>query len=145
YWRIGPGLDGKKILGMFGASTVRGKLETAFEFREAAREFRMIESSMEPVIVPIYQQAVELVDQLGKPEVSSGALARKLQTYVVRVSPLQHSLFIASGHVAVERPDLRGDQFAVLRTASLYRRGGEDDVGLLWEDAAYLAEEDRII
>lgn len=145
YWRIGPGLDGKKILGMFGSSTVRGKLETAFEFREAAREFRMIESRMEPVIVPINPQAVELVDQLRKPEVSSGALARKLQTYVVQVPQQQRALLIANGHVAFERPDLRGDQFAVLKTASLYKRGCGEDVGLLWEDAAYLRVEETII
>lgn len=142
YWRLGPaGLDAKKILSMFGMST-RG---TAFEFREAAREFRMIESGMVPVIVPIDPQSVDLVEQLGKPEVSSGLLARKLQPYVVQVPPQARALLIANGHVVFACPDLRGDQFAVLRTASLYKRGGDEDVGLLWDDAAYLAKEDVII
>lgn len=142
YWRVGDaGLDAKKIRAMFGMS----KLETAFEFRTAAREFRMIESGMEPVIVPLDQHAVDCVERLGKPEVPSGALARKLQPYIVQVPPQARALLISSGHVAFERPDLRGDQFAVLRTPSLYKGGNDEDVGLLWEDAEYLARENSII
>lgn len=143
YWRIGPGLDGEKILDMFGSRTRRGQPETVFEFREAAREFRMIESGMMPVVVPLHPLAVEWVEQLGKAEVSSGFLARKLQPYVVQVPPQARALLIASGHVVFERPDLRGDQFAVLQTASLSLY--QEDVGLLWENAAYLAKEETII
>ena len=36
---------------------------------------------------------------------------------------------------------LRGDQFAVLMTKSLYRQ----DVGLVWEDAEYLALRELVI
>jgi CRISPR-associated endonuclease/helicase Cas3 len=141
YWRMGTGLDGKNILDMFGMS----KRGTAFEFREAAREFRMIESGMQPVIVPFDQYAVDLVDRLEEPGISSGLLARQLQSYVVQVPPPARALLIGSGHVVFVRPDLRGDQFAVLKTASLYRSDSDEAVGLLWEDAAYLAKENSII
>jgi len=48
------------------------------------------------------------------------------------------ALLIENGHVVFAHPGLRGDQFAVLKTESLY----DPDVGLLWEDADYLAKED---
>ena len=48
---------------------------------------------------------------------------------------------IECGHVTFERPGLRRDQFAVLRTAGLY----DPDVGLAWEDAEYLATEGIVI
>lgn len=45
------------------------------------------------------------------------------------------------GHAEFVRPDLRGDQFAVLKTASLY----QNDVGLMWDDGEYLAIESLVI
>jgi len=48
---------------------------------------------------------------------------------------------IDNGHVVFAAPKLRGDQFAVLRTQSLYSR----DIGLLWDDADYLGFENSIV
>ncbi len=142
YWRLGDRLDDKKILEKFGTSGSPSQtLRTEFAFRDAAQCFRMIDSGMEPVIVPFDQHAKKAVDELGIPEISSGQLLRKLQTYVVQVPPKARDLLLRNGHVAFVRPDLRGDQFAVLQTASLYN----EDVGLLWDDGAYLAAENSII
>lgn len=142
YWKMGDRLDAKKILGMFGMG---GSARTSFAYRDAAQEFRMIESGMEPVIVPFDPQAVDCVKKLREPEISSGHLARKLQTYVVQVPPKARALLVSSGHVTFEAQNLRGDQFAVLQTESLYKRDADDAVGLLWEEAEYLAKEDAMI
>lgn len=133
YWQEDERLDREKILADFKIN----QRETYFSFRAAAEKFRMIESGMEPIIIPFDEAACKAVDQLGVKEISSGYIARKLQTYVVQVPPKARAKLVQNGHVAFEHATLRGDQFAVLKTASLYR----DDIGLLWEDADYLGVE----
>ncbi|WP_142593651.1 CRISPR-associated helicase Cas3' [Pseudorhizobium endolithicum] len=138
YWRAGrQGLDRKGILADFKFSGEG----TDFSFRTVAEKFRMIESEMVPVIVLGDEVAREAVEKLQVEGIASGGIARKLQTYVVQVPPKARDLLIRNGHVAFVRPDLRGDQFAVLQTESLYDR----EVGLLWEDAQYLATENSIV
>ncbi|MCH9809322.1 MAG: CRISPR-associated helicase Cas3' [Alphaproteobacteria bacterium] len=138
YWRVGAGLDGKKILEKFSMSR-RG---AEFEFRKAAQEFRMIESTMVSVVIPFDEAAEKAVDQMALTDIPSGYLARKLQTYLVQVPPRARDLLRSNGHVAFACPELRGDQFAVLQTPSLYCK---DDVGLVWENADYLSVESLII
>lgn len=138
YWRVGAdGLDHKKILDDFRL----GPAGTDFAFRTVADKFRMIESGMEPVIIQTDPVAKNAVDKLRVQDVSSGRIARKLQTYIVQVPPKARDLLIDNGHVAFVCQDLRGDQFAVLQNDSLY----DPDVGLLWGDADYLAVENSII
>ncbi|WP_029060023.1 CRISPR-associated helicase/endonuclease Cas3 [Stappia stellulata] len=137
YWRMGDKLDAHGILKMF-TGTRRG---TDFAFRTAAERFRMIESGQVPVIVAHDETAAEAIRQLHVPEISSGALARKLQGYTVQVLPKDREALIRNGHVAFERPDLRGDQFAVLKNNDLYR----ERVGLVWEEADYLSSQSSVI
>jgi CRISPR-associated endonuclease/helicase Cas3 len=96
---------------------------------------------MLPVIVPPDGDFDKLVQKLSIPKISSGALARELQTYVVQTPPKARQILLDSGHVIFAEPKLRGDQFAVLRSKHLYTR----EIGLLWEDAEYLSQEDLII
>ncbi|MFD2250304.1 CRISPR-associated endonuclease/helicase Cas3 [Pseudochelatococcus lubricantis] len=138
YWRLGEGrLDEKKICERF--RIVRGG--TDFAYRSAAADFRMIESGMEPVIVALDDAAREAVARLGVPDISSGTIARQLQSYVVQVPPKARALLIANKQAYFAHPELRGDQFAVLGNMKLYR----EDVGLIWEDADYLAIEDLVV
>lgn len=138
YWRVGAdGLDSKKILTDFRLEPTG----TDFAFRTVADKFRMIESGMEPIIISIDPVAKRSVDKLKVPEILSGKIARELQTYIVQVPPKARDLLIRNGHAAFVCPDLRGDQFAVLQNDSLYDR----DVGLLWENADYLAAESSIL
>lgn len=138
YWRMGEGgLDEKKVCDRF--RIVRGG--TDFAYRSVAADFRMIESGMEPVIVPLDEKAREAVDRLGVPDIPSGTIARQLQGYVVQVPPKARALLIANGQADFAHPELRGDQFAVLGNMDLYR----DDVGLIWENADYLAVEDLVV
>ncbi|MHC0055653.1 CRISPR-associated endonuclease Cas3'' [Actibacterium sp. D379-3] len=138
YWRMGPErLDQKNILGKFTLS-LSG---TDFAFREVAALFRMIESPMVPVIVPRAPEAIRAVEKLGIEAISSGRLARALQRHTVQIPVKARDRLRACGHASFARPDLRGDQFCVLDTTSLYHT----DSGLWWEDAEYLADEMRII
>ena len=96
---------------------------------------------MVPVIVPRDEKACDTVAKLGFEAIPSGAIARDLQTYIVQVPPRARARLIECGHVAFFEERLRGDQFAVLMTKSLYR----EEVGLVWEDAEYLGWEQRMI
>lgn len=138
YWRFGAsGLDAKTILEDFRM----GSGETNFSYRTVADKFRMIESGMVPIIVPRDEKARAAIAKLGVEAIPSGAIARELQTYIVQVPPKARERLIACGHVAFSEERLRQKQFAVLMTKSLY----QEDVGLVWEDAEYLAMESLVI
>ncbi|SHO66011.1 CRISPR-associated endonuclease/helicase Cas3 [Pseudoxanthobacter soli DSM 19599] len=137
YWRMGDRLDAKKILEKFTISR-RG---TDFAYRSVAEAFKMIESGLAPVIIPYDAAAEKAVSELGIEHISSGTLARKLQSFIVQVPLKARELLIRNGHVAFAHAEIRADQFAVLNNTSLYR----DDVGLLWENADYILEESVII
>lgn len=140
YWRFGvKGLDAKAILDDFRI----GGGETNFSYRSVAEKFRMIESGMVPVIIQRDDEARKAVNDLSKPWIPSGAIARRLQTYIVQVPPKARARLITCGHVAFVETKLRSDQFAVLLTGSLGRY--DPDVGLEWEDAEYLASEGLVI
>ncbi len=135
YWRLGEkGLDGKNILARFKMD----RTGTDFSYRSVAQDFRMIESGMVPVIIladEIFKLNVE--KKLHLPHISSGALARELQTYIVQVPPKARQLLLANGRAKFIAPELREDQFAVLTDPKLYT----SELGLLWEDADYLSTE----
>ncbi|MCB8840649.1 CRISPR-associated helicase/endonuclease Cas3, partial [Aurantimonas sp. VKM B-3413] len=149
YWRLGlEGLDGAKpltddgekpgILHLMQMSRGQG-LDIAY--RKIAARYRMVETGMVPVVVARDDVAQAAVDKLGIADIPSGALARILQPYIVQVPPKARALLIANRHVAFAAPKIRGDQFAVLKTPSLY----DAAVGLVWEDADYAAIEGLVI
>lgn len=137
YWRKGDGLDAKGILEDF---RLNGS-ETNFSYRSVAEKFRMIESGLVPVIVARDKAAQEALDELRRETVYPGSVARKLQSFIVQVPPKARSLLLANGHVKFAQESRFGDQFAVLQANGLY----EEDVGLLWENAEYLALENSVI
>jgi CRISPR-associated endonuclease/helicase Cas3 len=138
YWRFGPeGLDCECILDDFRI----GSGQTNFSYRSVAEKFRMIETGMVPVVIANEPAAQEAVGHLSKPWISSGAIARELQPYLVQVPPRARTRLIDSNHVAFMENSLRREQFAVLQTKSLYQQ----DVGLVWEDADYVATEGLVI
>ena len=142
YWRFGKeGLDKARITDHFRMGRGDGGVETNFAYRTAAEKFRMIESGMVPVIVLGDGIARKAVEELKYENIPSGALARRLQPYVVQVPPKARAHLIACGHVKFVEPGVRGDQFAVLMTESLYQR----EVGLVWEDAEYLGMEQWMV
>lgn len=138
YWQLGDGLDRHRIaLGGEDALLRATKTQTDLAYRTVAEKFRMIESGMEPVIVPVDERSRALVEDLAVAEIPSGALARRLQGYTVQVPPKARRILIDHGHVTFAAPKLRGEQFAVLRYGDLYERR----FGLLFDDPDYMKTE----
>ncbi|MGQ0563473.1 MAG: CRISPR-associated endonuclease Cas3'' [Gemmobacter sp.] len=133
YWRVDAKLDREGIVGKLTVS----RQGTDFAFREIAALFRMVDSPMVPVIVPLDEEAKDWVAKLGDKWQPSGKIARALQTHTVQVPAKARAVLVANAHAVFESPDLRGDQFCVLKTMSLYHR----DSGLWWEQADYLSDE----
>lgn len=137
YWRKGEGLDAEDVLKKFQMD----QTGTGFAYRTVAENFRLIESGMLPVIVTRDEKAQEALKRLNFPNASTGRAARELQTFIVQVPPRARNLLITNGHVRFVEEKNFNDQFALLVTDSLYT----DNIGLLWENADYLAIENGII
>jgi CRISPR-associated endonuclease/helicase Cas3 len=136
YWRVGEeGLDRFNVLDAYRVSAGR----VSFEYRRVGENFRMIESGLAPVIVPIEPRPRDALNHLRRGFLPAGAAARKLQSYIVPIPPKARNLLLANGHVRFVEGF--GDQFAELVTLSLYHAA----VGLLWESADYLAVENTVI
>lgn len=133
FWRKGAEqLDEKKILDRF--MITGGK--PLFEFQTVAQDFRLIESGLMPIIIPDNPTVQAVLGRLNSAEVSAGKAARDLQTFIVQVPPKFFNALRSNGRVTYHRPDLWGDQFAVLSDLSLYK----PDTGLLWENADVLED-----
>ncbi len=137
YWRLGSNLDAKAILDKF--TITRSGADLAY--RTVSDDFKMIENGLSPVIIAYDDASKKIVSELGNEKISPGYLARRLQTYVVEVPPKDRDILIRNGYVTFMQKDLRGDQFAVLNTESLYHQ----DMGLVWENAQYLTIEQQTI
>jgi len=135
YWRKGETLlDKFGVLQAFKVSA--GGLD--FSYRTIGETFRLIESGMEPVIVPLDAIARDVIDRLQSGFLSPGAAARALQGYIVQIPPRARALLVANTHVHfVEPPGANGQQFAVLGATSLY----EKEFGLFWENGDYLGSD----
>jgi len=132
YWTAGPERMGQPMVDAF----VFGRGGTDFPYRSTAEAFRMIDSVMVPVIIAIDDAARAAVGQLAIAQVSSGKIARALQSYTVQIPDKTRSLMVENGHASFCSPHLRGDQFCVLKTDALYHH----DSGLRWEDADYIGD-----
>lgn len=137
YWRVGEGLDAKRVLRAFRVSAGR----TDFDYRSVAESFRLIESGLAPVIVAREKAPAETLGNLAAERIGPAAAARRLQPYVVQVPPRARGLLAAHGHLEFVEHGRFGDQFALLTNDGLYR----PDMGLLWEEAEYLDLENAII
>ena len=137
YWTAGVERLGQPMVDAFTLA----RSGANFPYRSTAEEFRMIEDTMLPIIVPRDPDAGKQVTRLGIAEVASGVIARALQPFTVQIPDRDRRMLIDNGHAEFAFPRLRGDQFCVLKTASLYR----EDSGLRWEGAEHLADEQAIL
>lgn len=137
YWTKGDRLDKHDILGKL-KFTNKG---TSFAFRSIAEVYRMVDSTMVPVIIPRDDKAAEAARQLAVEQIPSGKLARDLQPYTVQIPTQAREVMRRNGKGSFQNPTLRGDQFFVLDEPSLYH----DETGLHWEEAEFLAADMAII
>lgn len=85
-----------------------------FEFESVAGDFRMIENSMVPIIVPWDETAKKALRDLEHAD-KVGGIARRLQPYLAQVSAKDREALIASGAAYAVRPDDFAEQFVRLR------------------------------
>ena len=142
YWIKDGELDAKGILHKLDE---RGH-SLDFPFESIAKEFRMIETDMVPVIVP-YRGAdskddtvARLLSKLDWVE-HPGWIARDLQPYVVQIPLRARSALLASGAVRIVRKEVFAEQFFVLTNSDLYLKS----VGLTWEDPTFRRAESLVI
>lgn len=116
YWDNITGLDRKAIMA--------GITESEFlncNFADLAASFRMIEDFTVPMIVGVGDWGIPkaLRDMFEYSEFA-GSIARAVQPYTVPVLPRTLNALLASGDVALMRPDKFEDQFPMLLNPELY-------------------------
>lgn len=111
-----------------------------FPFEVIARDFKLIEDGMLPILIPFDDDARGLLKHLATTE-RVGEIARRLQPYVVQVPPGQFARLCAAGVVQPVAPHWFGEQFCALVNSNLYRR----DVGLTWSDPTYRQAEENVV
>ena len=135
YWLKGEdALDAKHILRQLRER----RRDLDFPFETIAREFRLIETAMVPVIVPYRGEhgedktAERLLTELERVERPSW-VARQLQPYLVQIPPIARAALLSAGAAkAIRSPDF-DLQFVKLINLDLYRA----DVGLTWDDPTF--------
>ena len=129
YWRRGrdpDGLDTGTVLSRFRAS------QTSFDmaYRTVAEGFRLITTTMVPIIIARDAPAIAALQKLNDPAMRASQIARSLQSYIVQVPDSARARLMRTGAAAPVHPDRFGEQFVVLRATDLY----SDDTGLTWEN-----------
>jgi len=141
YWRkdkVGE-LDAKKLL-----ETHRNHYaKLTFPFQTIAKEYRIIESYMHPIIIPYDKKSEDLIKKLRYSEFV-GSTARELQPYLVQV-PEQAFFALKSagiGIIAPIQPERFGEQFwELVNFDHLYSEGA----GLNWDDPYFIDSEKSVM
>lgn len=137
YWKAGPDQMGEAMVAAFTLA----QRDSDFPYRTIAEKFHMIEDVMVPVIVAIEAPALAEVERLNVAEIPSGMIARALQPFTVQIPERARRELLDNVHASFRSPDLRGNQFCVLDTVSLYH----PESGLRWEAAGELSQEQWMI
>ena len=141
YWIKADELDAKGIL-----ARLNERLQSLdFPFETIAKEFRLIETDLVPVIIPYrgkdrsdgtVQKLLNELQWVKRP----GGIARRLQPYVVQIPPRARAALLSVGAAKFVRQMDFAEQFVVLSNSDLYRR----DVGLTWEDPTFRSAESLV-
>ena len=132
YQLKGSELGNKKILKMHNDT---GQ-SLDFPFQTIADKFRMIESHMQPLIIPFDVDAENLISSLHHAD-HIGGLLRKLQPYTVQIPEKALAALYKAGRIEPINEKNFGKQFYTLIGLDLY----DDVAGLSWEDLEFLKVE----
>lgn len=141
YWIKGSQLDAHSILPQLNERLKR----LDFPFETIARQFRMIETDMVPIIVPYAgcqdrsDTVRRMISKLQWAE-RPGGIARALQPYLVSVPRRIRDFLVATQAAHIVREEDFAEQFVELANSDLYR----NDVGLTWEDPVFRRAESLI-
>ena len=132
YQLKGSELDNKKILKMHNDT---GQ-SLDFPFQTIADKFRMIESHMQPLIIPFDVEAENLISSLHHAD-HIGGLLRKLQPYTVQIPEKALAALYKAGRIEPINEKNFGKQFYTLIGLDLY----DEVAGLSWDDTEFLKVE----
>ena len=135
YQLKGSELDNKKILKMHNDT---GQ-SLDFPFQTIADKFRMIESHMQPLIIPFDVEAENLISSLHHAD-HIGGLLRKLQPYTVQIPDSALAALYKAGRIEPINEKNFGKQFYTLIGLDLY----DEVAGLSWEDMEFLKGESLV-
>ena len=135
YQLKGSELDNKKILKMHNDT---GQ-SLDFPFQTIADKFRMIESHMQPLIIPFDGEAENLISSLHHAD-HIGGLLRKLQPYTVQIPEKALAALYKAGRIEPINEKNFGKQFYTLIGLDLY----DDVAGLSWEDNVFIKAENSV-
>ena len=135
YQLKGSELDNKKILKMHNDT---GQ-SLDFPFQAIADKFRMIESHMQPLIIPFDVDAENLISSLHHAD-HVGGLLRKLQPYTVQIPEKALTALYKAGRIEPINEKNFGKQFYTLIGLDLY----DEVAGLSWEDMEFLKGESLV-
>lgn len=135
YQLKGSELDNKKILKMHNDT---GQ-SLDFPFQTIADKFRMIESHMQPLIIPFDGEAENLINSLRYAD-HIGGLLRKLQPYTVQIPESALATLYKAGRIEPINEKNFGKQFYSLIGLDLY----DEVAGLSWEDTEFLKGESLV-
>ena len=135
YQLKGSELDNKKILQMHR----NAGQSLDFPFQTIADKFRMIESHMQPLIIPFDNEAESLISSLHHAD-HIGGLLRKLQPYTVQIPEKALAALYKAGRIEPINEKNLGKQFYTLIGLDLY----DEVAGLSWEDMVFLKGESLV-
>ena len=135
YQLKGSELDNKKILKMHNDA---GQ-SLDFPFQTIADKFRMIESHMQPLIIPFDVDAEKHISSLHHAD-HIGGLLRKLQPYTVQIPEKALAALYKAGRIEPINEKNFGKQFYTLIGLDLY----DDVAGLSWEDNVFINAENLV-
>ena len=135
YQLKGSELDNKKILKMHNDA---GQ-SLDFPFQTIVDKFRMIESHMQPLIIPFDGEAENLISSLQHAD-HIGGLLRKLQPYTVQIPEKALAALYKAGRIEPINEKNFGKQFYTLIGLDLY----DDVAGLSWENTEFLKGENLV-
>jgi len=135
YQLKGSELDNKKILKMHNDT---GQ-SLDFPFQTIADKFCMIESHMQPLIIPFDVDAENLISSLHHAD-HIGGLLRKLQPYIVQIPEKALAALYKAGRIEPINEKNFGKQFYTLIGLDLY----DEVAGLSWEDNAFIKTENLV-
>lgn len=135
YQLKGKELDHKQILQMHR----NAGQSLDFPFQTIADKFRMIESHMQPLIIPFDGEAENLISSLHHAD-HLGGLLRKLQPYTVQIPEKALAALYKAGRIEPINEKNFGKQFYTLIGLDLY----DEVAGLSWEDTTFLKGESLV-
>ncbi len=136
YQLKGAELDQRRILAMHhnAGSSLN------FPFQTIATKFRMIETHMQPLIIPFDDDAERLIDSLRHAD-HIGGLLRKLQHYTVQIPESALDALLKAGRIETINEHIFGKQFYSLIGLDLY----DEVAGFSWEDVGFLKGEGLVL